>query len=152
VHHKSEHLAVQRRLRDIAAHHVSQVSGIAYSGEHNCVICVVRTQAEGMLYRVFERVEGYEAESLTDVEIARLVSEVLPEVPGSPASEQFLGGLLVPAGNLRVASAQQWRELSALLLPQCEQDFDGVICLEQQLRRMMMASDDSMRLRCDPLG
>ena len=28
----------QRRLRDIAAHHVSQASGVAYSGERNCVI------------------------------------------------------------------------------------------------------------------
>ena len=28
----------QRHLRDIAAHHVSQVSGVAYSGERNCVI------------------------------------------------------------------------------------------------------------------
>ena len=28
----------QRRLRDIATHHVSQASGVAYSGERNCVI------------------------------------------------------------------------------------------------------------------
>jgi hypothetical protein len=57
-------------------------------------------QAEAMLDRFFERVEGYEAESLTDGEIARIVSEVLPEVPSSPASEQFLGGLLRKAGKL----------------------------------------------------
>ncbi len=57
-------------------------------------------QAEAMLDRFFERVEAQEAESLTDVEIGRIVSEVLPEVPGSPASEQFLGGLLRKAGKL----------------------------------------------------
>jgi hypothetical protein len=58
-------------------------------------------QAEAMLDRFFERLEGYEAESLTDVEIARISSEVpLSETPVSPASEQFLGGLLRKAGKL----------------------------------------------------
>ena len=57
-------------------------------------------QAEALLDQFFERVESYETESLTDTEIARLVSEVSPEVPGSPASEQFLGGLLRKAGKL----------------------------------------------------
>jgi hypothetical protein len=58
-------------------------------------------QAEALLDRFFERLEGYEAESLTDTEIERISNEVLPsEVPMSPASEQFLGGLLRKAGRL----------------------------------------------------
>jgi hypothetical protein len=58
-------------------------------------------QAEAMLDRFFERLEGYEAESLTDMEIERISSEVLPiGAPISPASEQFLGGLLRKAGRL----------------------------------------------------
>src|SRR5713226_1765490 len=48
-------------------------------------------QAEALLDRFFERVEGYEAESLTDTEIDRISTEVLPTgTPMSPASEQFL--------------------------------------------------------------
>ena len=58
-------------------------------------------QAEAMLDRFFERLEGLEAESLTDTEIERISNEVLPTgVPMSPASEQFLGGLLRKAGRL----------------------------------------------------
>src|SRR5579863_8361757 len=58
-------------------------------------------EAEALLDRFFERLEGYEAESLTDTEIERISSEVLPTgVPMSPASEQFLGGLLRKAGKL----------------------------------------------------
>ena len=58
-------------------------------------------QAEAMLDRFFERLEGYEAESLTDTEIDRISNEVMPGgVPMSPASEQFLGGLLRKAGRL----------------------------------------------------
>jgi len=58
-------------------------------------------QAEAMLDRFFERLEGYEAESLTDMEIDRISSEVaLTGIPVSPASEQFLGGLLRKAGKL----------------------------------------------------
>jgi hypothetical protein len=58
-------------------------------------------QAEAMLDRFFERLEGYEAESLTDMEIDRISNEVLPTgTPMSPASEQFLGGLLRKAGKL----------------------------------------------------
>src|SRR5690348_13153246 len=30
----------QRRLREVAAAHVSRISGVAYSGERNCVISV----------------------------------------------------------------------------------------------------------------
>jgi hypothetical protein len=41
-------------------------------------------QAEAMLDRFFERLEGYEAESLTDMEIDRISNEVLPT--GTPMS------------------------------------------------------------------
>jgi hypothetical protein len=58
------------------------------------------SEAEAMLDHFFERLEGYEAESLTDTEIERISSEVLPTTPMSPASEQFLGGLLRKAGKL----------------------------------------------------
>jgi hypothetical protein len=55
----------------------------------------VASQAHAMLDRFFERLEGYEAEALTDTVIARAASEVSPTGTGfSPASEQFLGGLL----------------------------------------------------------
>lgn len=58
-------------------------------------------QAEAMLDRFFERLEGYEAESLTDMEIDRISNEVLPiGTPISPVAEQFLGGLLRKAGKL----------------------------------------------------
>jgi hypothetical protein len=58
-------------------------------------------EAEALLDRFFERLEGYEAESLTDSEIERISNEVLPTgAPMSPASEQFLGGLLRKAGRL----------------------------------------------------
>lgn len=58
-------------------------------------------EAEAMLDRFFERLEGYGAESLTDLEIERISSEVAPTgMPVSPASEQFLGGLLRKAGKL----------------------------------------------------
>lgn len=55
----------------------------------------VASQAHAMLDRFFERLEGYEAEALTDTVIARAASEVSPTGAGfSPASEQFLGGFL----------------------------------------------------------
>lgn len=57
-------------------------------------------ESEAMLDRFFERLESYEAESLTDTEIERISDEVLPTTPMSPASEQFLGGLLRKAGKL----------------------------------------------------
>ena len=57
-------------------------------------------ESEAMLDRFFERLETYEAESLTDTEIERISNEVLPTTFVSPASEQFLGGLLRKAGKL----------------------------------------------------
>jgi hypothetical protein len=60
----------------------------------------VAAESEAMLDRFFERLETYEAESLTDSEIERISNEVLPATFVSPASEQFLGGLLRKAGKL----------------------------------------------------
>jgi hypothetical protein len=58
-------------------------------------------QAEAMLNQFFEQLEGYEAESLTDMEIEKIAGEVLPTtIAVTPASEQFLGGLLRKAGKL----------------------------------------------------
>jgi hypothetical protein len=58
-------------------------------------------QAEAMLDRFFERLEGYEAGALTEMEIDRIAGEILPTgMPLSPASEQFLGSWLRKAGNL----------------------------------------------------
>ena len=58
-------------------------------------------QMEAMLDRFFERVEGYEAESLNEAELDRIATEVMPTgAPISPASEQFLGGLLRKATKL----------------------------------------------------
>src|SRR5882757_16238 len=58
-------------------------------------------QAEALLDRFFERLEGYEVESLTDSELERISDEVLPTGTSlSPASEQFLGGLLRKARGL----------------------------------------------------
>lgn len=55
----------------------------------------VTSQAHAMLEQFFERLEGYEAEALTDAMLARTASEVSPAAAGfSPASEQFLGGFL----------------------------------------------------------
>ncbi len=58
-------------------------------------------QTEGMLDRFFERLEGYEAGALTEQEIERIVDELSPtaEFP-SPASEQFLGGILRKVGRV----------------------------------------------------
>jgi hypothetical protein len=58
-------------------------------------------QTEAMLDRFFERLEGYEAEALTDTEIERVSAEVYPVgTPVSPASEQFFRSFLRKAGKL----------------------------------------------------
>jgi hypothetical protein len=58
-------------------------------------------QTEAMLDRFFERLEGYETEALTETEIERIAAEAYPGgVPLSPASEQFLGGILRKARHL----------------------------------------------------
>lgn len=57
-------------------------------------------QTEAMLDRFFERLEGYENQALTEMEIERIAGEILPTQPLSPASEQFLGGFLGKVGKL----------------------------------------------------
>jgi hypothetical protein len=64
-------------------------------------------QAEATLDRFQETLETYETGALTEMEIERIAAEVLPtNQPLSPASEQFLGGLLRKAGNLIKKAAQ----------------------------------------------
>jgi hypothetical protein len=93
----------------LEAHH-SQLSGLYGDRETrdleaerllNDHFAPLAAQAETLLDRFFERVEGYEAEALTDTELDRISSEVMPTGTSiSPASEQFLGGLLRKAGHL----------------------------------------------------
>ena len=65
------------------------------------------SQTHAMLDRLFERLEGYEAEALTDAVIARAASEVTPTGAGfSPASEQFLGGFLNKARHALSGAAK----------------------------------------------
>jgi hypothetical protein len=72
------------------------------------------TQADAMLERFFERIGEYNAETLTDQEIERISSEVLPLAPGmSPASEQFFGALLRKAGKLVSGAAHVVRSAAA---------------------------------------
>lgn len=61
----------------------------------------LQAQADAMLDRFFERLEGYETEMLTESEIDRIAAEVYPSgMPYSPASEQFLGSILRKGINL----------------------------------------------------
>lgn len=60
----------------------------------------LESEMEAMLDRFFERLESYEAESLTDSEIERIAGEVLPTAQMSPASEQFFGSLIRKASKL----------------------------------------------------
>ena len=60
----------------------------------------IALEAESLLNRFFERLEGYEAEALTETEIERVISEIAPpHDPLAPASEQFLGGLVRSVGH-----------------------------------------------------
>lgn len=55
----------------------------------------LNVQADAVLERFFEHLEGAETESVTEGELDRIASEVLAsEQPRSPAAEQFLGGLV----------------------------------------------------------
>jgi hypothetical protein len=70
-------------------------------------------QTEAMLDRFLGRVEGYETEALTEMEIERIVGEVLPtNQPMSPASEQFLGGLVRKVGKLVSSAAKTGLKLA----------------------------------------
>jgi hypothetical protein len=65
-------------------------------------------RTDATLDRFFNRLETYEAEALTDGEIARLANEVMQSAqPASPVADQFLGGLLHKVGKLvsKVAKA-----------------------------------------------
>jgi peptidoglycan hydrolase-like protein with peptidoglycan-binding domain len=60
----------------------------------------VASEAEALLERFFERIQGYEGEALTEAEIERVIAEIAPpHDPFAPASEQFLGGLIRSVGN-----------------------------------------------------
>ncbi len=64
-------------------------------------------QADAALDRFRDRLEGYETGALTEMEIDRVAAEVMPTgQPLSPASEQFLGGLLRKAGKLVSAAVK----------------------------------------------
>jgi hypothetical protein len=64
-------------------------------------------QTEAMLDRFFERLEGYEAGALNEQEIERIVDEVAPATAStSPASEQFLGGLMRKVGKFVSGAAK----------------------------------------------
>lgn len=65
-------------------------------------------RTDATLDRFFNRLETYEAEALTDGEIARVADEVMQSAQaGSPVADQFLGGLLHKVGKLvsKVATA-----------------------------------------------
>ena len=58
-------------------------------------------EAEAVLDRFFERLEGYETETLSEIEMERLAAEVMSSGgTRAPAAEHFLGGLLHKARGL----------------------------------------------------
>ncbi len=64
-------------------------------------------QTEAMLDRFFERLEGYEAGALNEQELERIVDEIAPATEStSPASEQFLGGLMRKVGKVVSGAAK----------------------------------------------
>ena len=85
-----------RETRDLAAERLLN--------EH---FAPLAAQADAALDRFRDRLEGYETGALTDMEIDRIATEVMPTgQPLSPASEQFLGGLLRKAGKLVSAAVK----------------------------------------------
>jgi N-succinyldiaminopimelate aminotransferase len=81
----------QRRLRDIAAHHVSQASGVAYSGERNCVISA--GGLSGILNVLLATIEVGDEVIVTDPTYAGLINRIWL-VGATPrfASFQFTAG------------------------------------------------------------
>ena len=78
---------------------VLESSGEALAPEENH-FAPIALEAESLLNRFFERLEGYEAEALTEAEIERVIAEIAPpHDPFAPASEQFLGGLVRSVGR-----------------------------------------------------
>jgi aspartate/methionine/tyrosine aminotransferase len=64
----------QRRLRDIAAAHVSRLSGVAYSGERNCVIAA--GGLSGILNVLLATIETGDEVIVTDPTYAGLINRV----------------------------------------------------------------------------
>ena len=64
----------QRRLRDIAAAHVSRISGVAYSGERNCVISA--GGLSGILNVLLATIEVGDEVIVTDPTYAGLINRV----------------------------------------------------------------------------
>src|SRR5580693_3228915 len=64
----------QRRLRDIAAHHVSRTSGVAYSGERNCVISA--GGLSGILNVLLATIEVGDEVIVTDPTYAGLINRI----------------------------------------------------------------------------
>ena len=81
----------QRRLRDIAALHVSQVSGVAYSGERNCVISA--GGLSGILNVLLATIEVGDEVIVTDPTYVGLVNRIrLAGATPRFASFQFTAG------------------------------------------------------------
>jgi N-succinyldiaminopimelate aminotransferase len=81
----------QRRLRDIAAHHVSQASGVAYSGERNCVISA--GGLSGILNVLLATIEVGDEVIVTDPTYAGLINRIrLAGATPRFASFQFTAG------------------------------------------------------------
>lgn len=81
----------QRRLRDIAAHHVSQVSGVAYSGERNCVISA--GGLSGIFNVLLATIEVGDEVIVTDPTYAGLINRIrLVSATPSFASFRFTAG------------------------------------------------------------
>jgi aspartate/methionine/tyrosine aminotransferase len=81
----------QRRLRDIAARHVSQLSGVAYSGERNCVISA--GGLSGILNVLLATIEVGDEVIVTDPTYAGLINRIrLAGATPRFASFQFTAG------------------------------------------------------------
>ena len=81
----------QRRLRDLAAQHVSQVSGVAYSGERNCVISA--GGLSGILNVLLATVDVGDEVIVTDPTYAGLINRIrLAGAVPTFASFQFTSG------------------------------------------------------------
>src|SRR5438270_484309 len=81
----------QRRLRDLTAQHVSQVSGVAYSGERNCVISA--GGLSGILNVLLATVDVGDEVIVTDPTYAGLINRIrLAGAVPTFASFQFTSG------------------------------------------------------------
>jgi len=81
----------QRRLRDVAARHVSQLSGVAYSGERNCVISA--GGLSGILNVLLATVDVGDEVIVTDPTYAGLINRIwLAGATPKFASYRFTGG------------------------------------------------------------